>query len=198
MWVTCVTTSPTHHAVSHCSAVLDAGLGGDIGPGEQRAQQGLGLSVQPLRDGAGAQAGQGWTDVLDIISGTGSQGKRNNATFTFSPATSGQVWPRGNEITVSKWSIFLLPKKDIILSRVDDPRWCRAHMWIHLWGRLGWSSSRVGSGAAWSPCSRRSWWQCCSWWERVGRLPYSGPGLSSICAPSNCPAAVSLNRFNQY
>lgn len=47
------------HAVSHCSAVLDAGLGGNVGPGEQRAQQGLGLSVQPLRDGAGAQAGQG-------------------------------------------------------------------------------------------------------------------------------------------
>lgn len=86
--------------------------------------------------------------------------KQCNIYFCFSPATSGQVWPRGNEITVSKWS-FLLPKKDIILSRVDDPRWCRAHMWIRLWGRLVWSSSRVGSGAAWSPCSRRSWWQCC-------------------------------------
>lgn len=47
------------HVASHCSAVLYAGLGGDVGPGEQRAQQGLGLSVQPLRDGAGAQAGQG-------------------------------------------------------------------------------------------------------------------------------------------
>lgn len=47
------------HAVSHCSAVLYASLGGDVGPGQQRAQQGLGLSVQPLRDGAGAQAGQG-------------------------------------------------------------------------------------------------------------------------------------------
>lgn len=46
-------------SMSHCSAVLYAGLGGDVGPGQQRAQQGLGLSVQPLRDGAGAQAGQG-------------------------------------------------------------------------------------------------------------------------------------------
>lgn len=49
----------THHVGSHCSAVLYAGLGGDVGPGQQRAQQGLGLSVQSLRDGAGAQAGQG-------------------------------------------------------------------------------------------------------------------------------------------
>lgn len=47
------------HVGSHCSAVLYAGLGGDVGPGQQRAQQGLGLSVQSLRDGAGAQAGQG-------------------------------------------------------------------------------------------------------------------------------------------
>lgn len=54
-------------AASHCSAVLYAGLGGDVGPGEQRAQQGLGLPVQPLRDGAGAQAGQGGTDVLDVV-----------------------------------------------------------------------------------------------------------------------------------
>lgn len=54
-----IITPPTHHVVSHCSAVLYAGLGGDVGPGQQRAQQGLGLSVQPLRDGAGAQAGQG-------------------------------------------------------------------------------------------------------------------------------------------
>lgn len=45
--------------VSHCSAVLYAGLGGNVGPGQQRAQQRLGLSIQPLRDGAGAQAGQG-------------------------------------------------------------------------------------------------------------------------------------------
>lgn len=49
----------THRAVSHCSAVLYASLGGDVGPGQQGAQQGLGLPVQPLWDGAGAQAGQG-------------------------------------------------------------------------------------------------------------------------------------------
>lgn len=55
------------HDVSHCSAVLYAGLGGDVGPGQQGAQQGLGLPVQPLRDGAGAQAGQGGTNVLDIV-----------------------------------------------------------------------------------------------------------------------------------
>lgn len=67
-----VTAPPTHRVVSHCSAVLYAGLGGDVGPGQQRAQQGLGLSVQPLGDGAGAQAGYGWTDVLNIVSGTGS------------------------------------------------------------------------------------------------------------------------------
>lgn len=52
---------------SHCSAVLNAGLGGDVGPGQQRAQQRLGLPVQPLRDGAGAQAGQAGADVLDIV-----------------------------------------------------------------------------------------------------------------------------------
>lgn len=54
-------------AASHCSAVLDAGLGGDVGPGEQGAEEGLRLAVQPLRDGAGAQAGQGGADVLDIV-----------------------------------------------------------------------------------------------------------------------------------
>lgn len=52
---------------SHGSAVLYAGFRGDVGPGEQGAQQGLGLAVQPLGDGAGAQAGQGGTDVLDIV-----------------------------------------------------------------------------------------------------------------------------------
>ena len=66
------TKTLTHHVASHCSAVLYACLGGDVGPGKQRPQQGLGLSVQPLRDGAGAQAGKGWTNVLDIVSGAGS------------------------------------------------------------------------------------------------------------------------------
>lgn len=56
--------------MSHCSAVLYASLGGDVGPGQQRAQQGLSLSVQSLWDGAGAQAGQGGTNVLDIVSRT--------------------------------------------------------------------------------------------------------------------------------
>lgn len=54
-------------ALSHCSAVLYAGLGGDVGPGEQGAQQRLGLAVEPLRDGAGAQAGQGGANVLDVV-----------------------------------------------------------------------------------------------------------------------------------
>lgn len=53
--------------VSHCPAVLDASLGGDVGPGQQRAQQGLCVSVQPLGDGAGAEAGQGGANVLDIV-----------------------------------------------------------------------------------------------------------------------------------
>lgn len=55
--------------MSHGSAVLYAGFGGDVGPGEQRAQQRLGLAVQPLWDGAGAQAGQGGANVLDVVSG---------------------------------------------------------------------------------------------------------------------------------
>lgn len=54
---------------SHCPAVLDAGLGGDVGPGQQRAQQRLGVAVQPLGDGAGTEAGQGGANVLDIVSG---------------------------------------------------------------------------------------------------------------------------------
>lgn len=58
--------------MSHCPAVLDASLGGDVGPGQQRAQQGLGVSVQPLGDGAGAEAGQGGANVLDIVSGAGA------------------------------------------------------------------------------------------------------------------------------
>lgn len=54
-------------AASHGSAVLYAGLGGDVGPGEQRAQQGLGLAVQPLGERTGAQAGQSGADVLDVV-----------------------------------------------------------------------------------------------------------------------------------
>lgn len=57
-----------HLSVSHSSAVLYARLRGNVGPGQQGAQQGLGLAVQPLREGAGAQAGYGGADVLDIIS----------------------------------------------------------------------------------------------------------------------------------
>lgn len=57
---------------SHCSAVLYARLRRNVGPGQQRAQQGLGLTVQPLREGAGAQAGYSGTNVLDIISATKS------------------------------------------------------------------------------------------------------------------------------
>lgn len=56
-------------AASHCPAVLDAGLGGDVGPGQQRAQQRLGVTVQPLGDGAGTEAGQRGANVLDIVSG---------------------------------------------------------------------------------------------------------------------------------
>lgn len=76
---------PTLSPRSHCSAVLNAGLGGDVGPGQQRAQQRLGLPVQPLRDGAGAQAGQAGADVLDIVSGTGSQGKRERLYLEMNP-----------------------------------------------------------------------------------------------------------------
>lgn len=85
-----------------------------------------------------------------------------------------------------------LERKDIILSRAGDPHWCRERTWIRPWERLLWSSSRAGSGAAGSPCSRKSGWQCCWWWGRAGRWPYSGPGRWSRCAPSNCPAVGSL------
>lgn len=54
-------------AVSHCSAVLYACFRGEVGPGEQGAQQRLGLSVQPLWEGAGAEAGQSCSNMLDII-----------------------------------------------------------------------------------------------------------------------------------
>lgn len=57
---------------SHCSAVLYARFRCNVGPGQQRAQQGLGLTVQPLREGAGAQAGYSGTNMLDIISATKS------------------------------------------------------------------------------------------------------------------------------
>lgn len=53
--------------MSHCSAVLYACFGGEVGPGQQRAQQGLGLTIQPLWDGAGAEAGESCTKVLDIV-----------------------------------------------------------------------------------------------------------------------------------
>ena len=64
-------TEPHPGRRSHGAAVLDARLGGQVGPGQQRAKQGLGLAVQPLGEGAGAQAGQGGADVLDVVSGGG-------------------------------------------------------------------------------------------------------------------------------
>lgn len=60
-------TEDLFRALSHCSAVLYACLRGNVRPGQQRAQQRLSLSIQPLRDGAGAQAGKGGTNVLDIV-----------------------------------------------------------------------------------------------------------------------------------
>lgn len=41
--------------VSHGPAVLDAALGGDAGPWQEAAEQTVGLAVDPVRDGAGAQ-----------------------------------------------------------------------------------------------------------------------------------------------
>lgn len=48
----------TSWAQSHGPAVLDATLGRDARPGQEAAEEALGLSVDPLGDGAGAQAGQ--------------------------------------------------------------------------------------------------------------------------------------------
>lgn len=42
---------------SHGAAVLDATLGGDTGPWQETAEQAVGLAVDPVRDGAGAQVG---------------------------------------------------------------------------------------------------------------------------------------------
>lgn len=42
---------------SHCPAVLDAALGRNARPGQEAAEEALGLSVYPLGDGARAQAG---------------------------------------------------------------------------------------------------------------------------------------------
>lgn len=54
---------------SHRPAVLDAALGGNAGPGQEAAEQALGLPVYPLGDGARAQAGQRRADVLQVVSG---------------------------------------------------------------------------------------------------------------------------------
>lgn len=40
---------------SHGPAILDATLGGDAGPWQEAAEQAVGLAVDPVRDGAGAQ-----------------------------------------------------------------------------------------------------------------------------------------------
>lgn len=40
---------------SHGPAVLDAALGGDARPWQEAAEQALGLAVDPVWDGAGAQ-----------------------------------------------------------------------------------------------------------------------------------------------
>ena len=69
---------------SHGSGVLDAGLGGDVGPGQQRAQQSLGVPEEPLRDGAGAQAGQRRAQVLDVVRGQ----RLRRMTRTFSVAAA--------------------------------------------------------------------------------------------------------------
>lgn len=42
---------------SHCPAVLDAALGRNARPGQEAAEEALGLSVYPLGNGARAQAG---------------------------------------------------------------------------------------------------------------------------------------------
>lgn len=40
---------------SHGPAILEATLGGDAGPRQEAAEQAVGLAVEPVRDGAGAE-----------------------------------------------------------------------------------------------------------------------------------------------
>lgn len=54
---------------SHGPAVLDAALGRNARPGQEAAEEALGLSVYPLGDGARAQAGQCGANVLQVVSG---------------------------------------------------------------------------------------------------------------------------------
>lgn len=51
-------------SLSHCPAVLDAALGRNARPGQEAAEEALGLSVYPLGNGARAQAGQCGANVL--------------------------------------------------------------------------------------------------------------------------------------
>lgn len=51
-------------SLSHCPAVLDAALGRNARPGQEAAEEALGLSVNPLGNGARAQAGQCGANVL--------------------------------------------------------------------------------------------------------------------------------------
>lgn len=53
--------------VSHGPAVLNATLGRDARPGKEAAEQAMGLAVEPVRDGAGAQICQCRTQVLDVV-----------------------------------------------------------------------------------------------------------------------------------
>lgn len=48
---------PVHPSPSHRPAVLDATLGRNARPGQEAAEEALGLSVYPLGNGARAQAG---------------------------------------------------------------------------------------------------------------------------------------------
>lgn len=45
-------------AALHGTAVLDATFGGDAGPWQKTAEQAVGLPVDPVWDGAGAQVGK--------------------------------------------------------------------------------------------------------------------------------------------
>lgn len=51
----------------HGTAVLNATFGGDAGPWQKAAEQAVGLAVDPVWDGAGAQVGQCGAQVLDVV-----------------------------------------------------------------------------------------------------------------------------------
>lgn len=54
---------------SHGPAVLDAALGRDAGPWQEAAEQAVGLAVDPVWDGAGAQVRYCRAQMLDIVRG---------------------------------------------------------------------------------------------------------------------------------